>query len=165
MHNVQNDSRVGLIDQAGQQYGDIALQRTQLGRSHDEALKQLDDWKSGQIAQIVSDYQTKTNQINIGRAGADAGKQAAVAANSLALAQSSAAALANVQTQYQTALTSAGTGGNAIGASFQPTLAGYNYTPQGLTGADPLVNYQGATQPSGSSTPMYYSTKKNQPYA
>lgn len=171
LHGLDNQNRNGIFDQAGQQTGDIDMQRTHLQKEYGQAIQQLDDWKSGQVAKIANDYLTQKGQIDRERAGADQTKQQALAANSLQLAQAAAAQLAQVQAAHSSAIASLSadtSGANAVANQFQPSLAAYNYSVQPMTGGAPAIQYSGPTSPSiDQFSPLLYSSRRgtaqNQP--
>jgi len=165
LHGLDNQSRTSLLEQSDKQYGDINLQRTHLKSDYQTAVDQLNQWKTGEIARIANDYQNQKNQIDRMRAGADQSKQAAIAQMSVAAAQQAAAQLAQVQQTAQMALsgfTPNLAGGQAVAQKYNPTLAGYNYDTQGLTGADPSIQYSGGQPSGGSSFPVYSVRSKDQ---
>lgn len=97
LHDTGSTQRGGLIDEAQIQTGNIGVQRKQLGEDHTLAQNQLDIWKTNQIAQISSSYQTQKSAIERAMAGANVQQQQALNQMSTDLARQAAAQLSQVQ--------------------------------------------------------------------
>lgn len=169
IHDTGDQARGSLIDQAGQQYGAIDLSRKHLGEQHDQAIKQLDDWKIGEIAKITNDYLTSKAQLDREKAGADASRQAALAAQSVTLAQQAAANLAQVQNTVSTTIAGmkANTaGGQAVNDRYAPGMSSTNYKVNALEGANPDFGYQGPTSPTSMTqfSPFLLPRRTNEQY-
>lgn len=156
LHGVEQQNRGDIVDQAGLQYGDIALQRTNMKKQYDGAVQQLSDWKTGEIAKIANDYLNQRSSIEQSQAGGDAGQQAAIAQQSVQLAQQAAASLARIQATHAAAINSLQAGTTSVGDN-NANLANFDHKVTALNGTNPSIQYQGGTNPVSSAyNPLVY---------